>query len=58
MAYVRGRSEVAWSVETPQLKESWRMGGNFMAVVRKRRNGNWLISHLIWHDPPNERLIE
>jgi uncharacterized protein (TIGR02246 family) len=55
IGYVRGRSEVAWSIETGKGNESWRTGGNFMALVRKQRDGNWLISHLIWDDPPNQR---
>jgi uncharacterized protein (TIGR02246 family) len=55
IGYVRGRSEVAWNIETGKDTENWRTGGNFMAVVRKQADGKWLISHLIWDDPPNQR---
>jgi len=54
IGYVRGRSEVAWSLETAKGQENWRTGGNFMALVHKQAGG-WRISHLIWDDPPNER---
>lgn len=56
LGYVRGRSEVAWSIESKKGTEKWRTGGNFMALLRKQTNGSWLMSHLIWDDPPNERI--
>jgi uncharacterized protein (TIGR02246 family) len=56
LAYVRGRSEVAWTVEADGKSQDWRNAGNFLAVLKKQADGKWLISHLIWDDPPNERL--
>ena len=55
LAYARGRSEVAWRVEDGGKTEDWRTSGNFMAILKKQAHGNWLISHLIWDDLPNER---
>ena len=58
IAYVRGRSEVAWTVDDQKAVEKWRTGGNFMAVLRKKPDGKWRMSHLIWDDPPNQRIDE
>ena len=55
LAYLRGRSEVAWKVGDPPKSESWHNSGNFLAILKKRADGKWLISHLIWDDPPNQR---
>jgi uncharacterized protein (TIGR02246 family) len=54
VAYVRGRSEVEWSVEDQGRTQHWRNHGNFMAIFKKQPDDRWLISHLIWDDPPNE----
>lgn len=54
LAYLRGRSEVAWTIEDQGKIEKWRTGGNYLALLKKQANGTWLISHLIWDDPPNE----
>lgn len=56
LAYVRGRSEVSWRVEDQGQTQKWRTGGNFMAILKSQADGNWLISRLIWDDPPNELL--
>jgi ketosteroid isomerase-like protein len=56
IAFVRGRSEVSWTIEDEKGVEKWRTGGNFLALLRKQPNGKWRISHLIWDDPPNQRL--
>jgi uncharacterized protein (TIGR02246 family) len=58
IAYLRGRSEVAWTVEDQKTVEKWQTGGNFMAVLRKQPDGKWRMSHLIWDDPPNQRIDE
>ena len=58
IAYLRGRSEVAWTVEDRKAVEKWQTGGNFMAVLRKQPDGKWRMSHLIWDDPPNQRIDE
>lgn len=55
VAYVRGRSEVAWKVEDNGKTENWGNAGNYMAIFEKQADGKWLISHLIWDDPPNQR---
>lgn len=49
-----GRSEVAWSVEDQGKVQHWHNAGNFMAILRKQPDGKWLMSHLIWDDPPNQ----
>ena len=56
LAYVRGRSEVAWRVEDGANSQNWRNGGNFLVVLKKRADGTWLMSHLIWDDPPNQQV--
>jgi len=56
LAYVRGRSEVAWKMEDGGKTESWRTAGNYMAVLKRQTDGKWLISHLIWDDIPNQRI--
>jgi uncharacterized protein (TIGR02246 family) len=57
IAFVRGRSEVSWTIEDQKKGvEKWRTGGNFMALLHKQPNGKWLMSHLIWDDPPNQRI--
>ena len=53
LAYVRGRSEVAWTVGDGPSRQAWHDAGNFMALFRKTA-GKWLISRLIWDDAPNE----
>jgi len=58
IGYVRGRSAVAWTVEDQKAVERWQTGGNFMALLRKTPDGKWRISHLIWDDPPNQRIDE
>lgn len=54
LAYMRGKSEVAWNVEDHGKVEHWHNHGNFMAILRKQADGKWLMSHLIWDDPPNQ----
>lgn len=56
IAYLRGRSDVAWTIENQTGTEKWQTRGNFMALLRKQANGKWRMSHLIWDDPPNQRL--
>ncbi len=56
LAYVRGRGEVAWRVEDQGTVQNWRTGGNYMALFKRQADGRWLISHLIWDDPPNQQV--
>lgn len=56
LAYIRGRSEVEWTIEDGGTKQNWRNAGNFLAIFKKQSDGRWLISHLIWDDPPNQRV--
>jgi uncharacterized protein (TIGR02246 family) len=56
LAYVRGRSEVAWTVEVGAKSQHWQNDGNFLAILKKQRSGNWLMSHLIWDDTPNQEV--
>lgn len=54
LAYLRGRSEVAWTIRDKGTSQSWQTHGNFLAVLKRQNDGRWLISHLIWDDVPNE----
>lgn len=54
LAFVRGRSEVAWTIEDQGKMQHWHNSGNFMVILGKQADGTWLISHLIWDDPPNQ----
>lgn len=56
LAYVRGLSEVAWTVEDGGKSQHWQNRGNFLAIMKKQADGRWLISHLIWDDPPNQQI--
>jgi uncharacterized protein (TIGR02246 family) len=56
LAYVRGKSEVAWTVEDHGKLQRWRNAGNFLAIFRKQDDGKWLISRLMWDDPPNQQV--
>jgi uncharacterized protein (TIGR02246 family) len=56
MAFVRGHSEVAWTVEDQGKTEKWRTHGGYVALFKKQANGKWLITHLMWEDVPNERV--
>jgi uncharacterized protein (TIGR02246 family) len=56
LAYVRGRSEVAWTQEDASGQQKWRTGGNYMALLEKQADGQWRMTHLIWDDPPNQRI--
>jgi len=41
-------------VAEPSKLHSWHNSGNFVAILKKRADGKWLISHLIWDDVPNQ----
>jgi len=56
LAFVRGTSKVGWTVEADGKLQHWRNGGNFLAILKKRADGKWLMSHLIWDDPPNQQV--
>ncbi len=56
MAFVRGHSEVAWTVVDKGKTEEWRTHGGYVALLKKQANGKWLITHLMWEDVPNERV--
>jgi len=56
IAFLRGRSDVAWTIENHAGAEKWQNRGNFMALLRKQTNGKLLITHFIWDDPPNQRV--
>jgi uncharacterized protein (TIGR02246 family) len=55
-AFVRGHSEVAWTVEDKGSTEKWRTHGGYVALFKKQANGKWLITHLMWEDVPNQRV--
>lgn len=53
---VRGRSRVQWTVQKGSELERWKNSGTFLTVLRRGDDGAWRITHLIWDDPPNQRL--
>ena len=53
---VRGRSRVQWTVQKDSELEHWRNAGTFLTVLRRGDDGAWRITHLVWDDPPNQRL--
>jgi len=54
LAYVRGRSTVSWvSGKGPEAK-SFSNAGTQLMLLRRQPDGSWLISHLMWDDPPNQ----
>jgi uncharacterized protein (TIGR02246 family) len=55
LAYVRGRSEIAWRVEDKGTSEDWRTSGTYLTILRKQPDGRWLVSHMMWDDLPNQR---
>jgi uncharacterized protein (TIGR02246 family) len=54
LAYVRGRSEIAWKVEDKGKTENWKTSGSYLAVLMKQSDGQWRITHMIWDDLPNQ----
>jgi ketosteroid isomerase-like protein len=43
-------------VEDDAKSQDWQNRGNFLAVFKEQANGKWLVSHLIWGDPPNQQI--
>jgi steroid delta-isomerase len=56
LAYVRGRSAVAWTQGEPDRPESFRNEGNFLSILRREPDGGWRIALQMWTDPPNQRV--
>ncbi len=52
LAVVRGRSEVAWTMEDKGTITSYANGGTYLTVLRKLPDGSWKITHHMWDDPP------
>ncbi len=55
LAYVRGRSEIAWKVEDKGKTENWKTSGSYLAILTRQTDGQWRITHMIWDDLPNRR---
>jgi uncharacterized protein (TIGR02246 family) len=55
LAYVRGRSEIAWRVEDKGTIEEWQTSGTYLTILKKQADGKWLISRMMWDDLPNQR---
>ena len=55
LAFVRGRSEVEWRVEDKGTTEDWTNHGDYLAILKKQKDGGWLITRLMWDDVPNQR---
>lgn len=52
LAYVRGRSRVAWTVGVgPDAKRSGTAGTN-LTILRRQPDGSWRIAVQMWDDPP------
>src|SRR5215467_10585369 len=51
IAYVRGRSEVEWTVDDHGKLTAFRNAGTFLTLFRKLPDGAWKISHQMWDDP-------
>jgi uncharacterized protein (TIGR02246 family) len=52
IALVRGRSEVAWTVEDQGKITGYANAGTYLTVMRKMADGSWKITHHMWDDPP------
>ncbi len=52
MALVRGRSEVAWTMEDQGKVTQYSNAGTYLTVLRKLPDGSWKITHHMWDDPP------
>lgn len=52
MALVRGRSEVAWTIEDQGKVTSYANEGTYLTALRKLPDGSWKITHHMWDDPP------
>ncbi len=52
LALVRGRSEVAWTVEDQGKVTSYANAGTYLTALRKLPDGSWKITHHMWDDPP------
>lgn len=55
LAYARGRSELEWRIEDKGTTEDWQNHGDYLAILKKQKNGGWLITRLMWDDVPNQR---
>ena len=55
VAYVRGRSQVMWTVDNHGALEKFHNSGTFLTLLRKMPDGSWKISHQMWDDPPNQK---
>ncbi|MGH9603555.1 MAG: YybH family protein [Terriglobales bacterium] len=54
MALVRGRSEVAWTVEDQGKLTTFANSGTYLTALRKLPDGAWKITHHMWDDPPTQ----
>ncbi|MGH9533025.1 MAG: YybH family protein [Terriglobales bacterium] len=52
MALVRGRSEVAWTMEEKGKITAYANAGTYLTLLRKLPDGAWKITHHMWDDPP------
>ncbi len=53
LAFARGRlNELTYEYQGQVFRQA---DGNFLTLFRKTDQGDWLITHHIWNDPPTER---
>ena len=53
IGFVRGHSDVEWTVTENGKREKFSNSGTFLTLMRKLPNGAWKITHQMWDDPPN-----
>ena len=52
VAYVRGTFEFSFSFEDKGRTTNLANAGNYMMIMKRQPDGNWLISHRMWGDLP------
>jgi len=53
LAYLRGRSKVAWTTGAGADAKKSGNAGTVLVLLRRQTDGGWRISHQMWDDPPN-----
>src|SRR5215471_16345322 len=51
-AFIRGHSRVSWISGTGPDAKAVSLAGTFLTILRRQRDGSWLITHHTWDDPP------
>jgi len=56
LAYARGNSDVEWRTEDKGTAQNWQNSSSFLFLLKRRADGMWLITHLIWDAGENKLL--